>query len=121
MYTLAVEKDISMAHQLNDYQGPCARIHGHNWKFRIECNAEHLDELGIAIDFIDIEKWLEEILNPFDHNLINLIPPFDKTNPTAENLVKYVFEEMKTKLPDTIELRRVSAWETESCMVSYEE
>jgi len=121
MYILAVEKSISMAHQLNDYQGPCARIHGHNWRFRAEFKAEKLDELGIAVDFIDLESWLWEVLEPFDHNLINQIPPFDKINPTAENLVKYTFDKIKSRMPGNILLKRVTAWETESCMVSYEE
>ncbi len=120
MFKLAVEKVISMAHQLNDYPGPCARIHGHNWKVRAEVQADKLDSLGMAIDFLDLEKWLWEIIEPFDHNLINKIPPFDKLNPTAENLVKYIFEEMESRLPGDIILKKVTAWETESCMVSYE-
>ena len=120
MYTLAVERVISMAHQLNDYQGPCARIHGHNWKFRVECQADQLNGLGIGIDFLDLENWLREILEPFDHSLINEIPPFDKINPTAENLVKYVYDEMKSRLPNDVGMKRVTAWETESCLVSYE-
>ena len=121
MYILAVDKVISMAHQLNDYPGPCARIHGHNWRFRVEVNAQKLDNIGIAIDFIDLEKGLWEIIKPFDHNLINGVPPFDKINPTAENLVKYIFEQMKSRLPVTVNLQKVTAWETDSCLVSYEE
>ena len=121
MYTLAVDRIISMAHQLNNYQGPCARIHGHKWKLRVEVNAQTLNKIGIAIDFIDLEKWLWEIVEPFDHNLINRIPPFDKINPTAENLVKYIFGQMKSRLPGTVTLQKVTAWETDSCMVTYEE
>jgi 6-pyruvoyltetrahydropterin/6-carboxytetrahydropterin synthase len=121
MYILAVEKIISMAHQLNDYQGACARIHGHNWRFRVEISAKDLNGLGMAIDFIDLEKWLGEIVDPFDHNLVNQIPPFNKINPTAENLVKYIYDEMKTRIPPGSFLRRVTAWETDTCQVSYEE
>ena len=121
MYTLAVEKIISMAHQLKGYQGPCANIHGHNWKFRIQVTSNQLNRLGIAIDFVDLERWLWEIIGPFDHHLINRIPPFDNLNPTAENLVKYIYEEMKSRLPETVMLQKVTAWETDGCMVSYEE
>ena len=121
MYTLSVIKYISAAHQLNNYDGPCARIHGHNWKIQIDVRADILDELGIAVDFNDLEKWLWEIIGPFDHQLLNSIPPFDKINPTAEHIVKYVFGQMKKRLQDKAILLRVTAWETDSCMVSYEE
>lgn len=121
MFTIAVERVISMAHRLHNYDGPCARIHGHNWKFRAEVKAETLDEIGISIDFADLDALLGEIIQPFDHNLINQVAPFDTLNPTAENLVKFIFEELKSKLPSRVRLYRVSAWETDSCMVSYEE
>lgn len=121
MYKLSVSKYISAAHQLNEYDGPCARIHGHNWKIQIDVQAEILSKTGIAIDFNDLERWLWQIIGPFDHQLINTMTPFDHLNPTAENLVKYIFEEMKKKLPEGARLARVSAWETDSCMVSYEE
>ena len=121
MYKLSVNKYIAAAHQLNEYDGPCARIHGHNWKFQIDVLAEQLDKTGITVDFNDLEKWLWQIIGPFDHQLINTVTPFDQINPTAENLVKYTFEEMKKRLPADVTLLRVSAWETENCMVAYEE
>ena len=121
MYTLSVNKSISAAHQLQDYNGPCARIHGHNWKIQIDVYTEKLDERGIAVDFNDLEKWLWQIVGPFDHQLINTVKPFDRVNPTAENLALYIFKEMKKRLPAGVRLARVSAWETENCMVSYEE
>ena len=121
MYTLSVSQYISAAHQLNDYDGPCSRIHGHNWKVQIDVRAHSLDNTGIAVDFNDLEKWLWQIIGPLDHQLINTVPPFDRLNPTAENLVQYIFTEMKKRLPSGVTLVRVSAWETDSCMVSYEE
>jgi 6-pyruvoyltetrahydropterin/6-carboxytetrahydropterin synthase len=121
MYTLSVNTYISAAHHLNNYEGPCARVHGHNWKIQIDVRAETLNKAGIAVDFSDLEKWLWQIVGAFDHQMINSVPPFDKINPTAENLVKYTFDEMKKKLPAQVTLIRVSAWETDSCMVSYEE
>ena len=121
MYTLSVNTYISAAHQLNDYDGPCARIHGHNWKIQIEVRADTLDKIGISVDFNDLEKWLWQIVGPLDHQLINTVPPFDKINPTAENIVKYTFDQMKKQLPGHVTLLRVSAWETDSCLVSYEE
>jgi len=121
MYTLSVEKMISTAHQLRDYDGPCARVHGHNWKVRLDVQSEQVDERGIAIDFNILDEKLLEVIGPFDHQLINSIPPFDKLNPTAENLVKYIYDQLGNKLTEKVSLKKVSIWETDDYMVSYEE
>jgi len=121
MYTLSIERKISTAHQLRDYNGPCARTHGHNWRIKLDIQCDTLDDTGIAIDFTNLDKKLWEVINPFDHQLINSIPPFDKLNPTAENLVKYFYDQLQTSLADEVSIKKVSLWETDEYMVSYEE
>jgi len=121
MYKLSVDKVISTAHQLRDYDGPCAQVHGHNWKVRLEVQSEDIDKSGIAIDFTELDEKLWEVIGPFDHQMINSIQPFDKINPTAENLVKYIYTQLKTKLIDNVSIKKVSIWETDEYMVSYEE
>jgi 6-pyruvoyltetrahydropterin/6-carboxytetrahydropterin synthase len=121
MYTLSVEKVISTAHQLRKYDGPCARVHGHNWRVKLEVQAKDVDEIGITIDFTELDKKLWEVIGPFDHQLINSVPPFDKINPTAENLVKYIYRQLKINLSEKVSLLRISIWETDEYMVSYEE
>jgi len=121
MYTLSIEKTISTAHQLRDYNGPCANIHGHNWKVRVEVQSNIIDDIGIAIDFSTLDEILWQVIGPFDHQLINSVAPFDELNPTAENLVKYIYDQLKGMLTDKVSLRKVSVWETDEYMVSYEE
>jgi 6-pyruvoyltetrahydropterin/6-carboxytetrahydropterin synthase len=121
MYTLSVEKIISTAHQLKEYDGPCARVHGHNWKVRLEVQSNDLNAVGIAIDFTELDEKLWEVIGPFDHQLINSVPPFDELNPTAENLVKYIYDQVKIKLTENVSISKVSVWETDEYMVSYEE
>jgi 6-pyruvoyltetrahydropterin/6-carboxytetrahydropterin synthase len=121
MYRLSVEKSISTAHRLNDYQGPCARIHGHNWRIRLDVLADKLDQTGIAIDFSDLENILWHVIGRFDHQLLNDVPPFDQLNPTAENIARYVYQEAQKQLNSTIRVAAVTIWETDNTLVSYEE
>jgi 6-pyruvoyltetrahydropterin/6-carboxytetrahydropterin synthase len=121
MYKLSVEKVISTAHHLRDYDGPCARIHGHNWRVKLEVQSKKVDHIGIAIDFTELDEILWEVIGPFDHQLINSVPPFDKLNPTAENLAKFIYEQLKLKLTEKVSISSVSVWETDDYMVSYEE
>ncbi len=121
MFTLSIQKEISAAHQLRDYDGPCANIHGHNWQIKVEVSAENLDHVGIAIDFSDIEHLLWQIIGLYDHRNFNDIAPFDQINPTAENIARYVYHEMQKVLPEGIGIKNVQLWETDTYRVTYEE
>ena len=121
MYKLSIESKISAAHRLREYNGPCARVHGHNWKIRVEVTATQLNEVGIAIDFSDLKKITWQVIGPFDHNDFNEIAPFDKLNPTAENIAKFFYTEIKKLLPGGIKLVSIEIWETEKYLVAYAE
>ena len=85
-YTLTIHADFASAHTLRNYPGACSRMHGHNWKIEAEVEAELLDEVGMAIDFKKIKLSTRKLAKVLDHQYINDIPPFDKLNPTAENI-----------------------------------
>jgi 6-pyruvoyltetrahydropterin/6-carboxytetrahydropterin synthase len=121
MFSLSVEKMISAAHQLRNYDGPCANVHGHNWRVKVEVQSNKVDEIGIVMDFATLDEKLWEVIGPYDHQLINSLPPFDNLNPTAENLVKYIYEKLQNILGEEVKLRKVSIWETDEYVVSYEE
>ena len=120
MYKISIETQISAAHLLRDYEGPCSRLHGHNWKILVVVMSNTLDKHGIAIDFLDLKNLTWKVVGKFDHNNFNIIPPFDKINPTAENIVKYFFEEIEKLLPSNASLKSIRLWETEKYAVEYE-
>lgn len=110
---------ISAAHVLRDYQGPCARLHGHNWNVKIDVLSNDLNSIGLTIDFKDLDDILWKVIGPFDHNNFNDIAPFDRINPTAENISKYFFNELKKQLPGNVKLEKISIWETNDYLVEY--
>jgi len=119
MFRLSAEHTISSAHYLNDYKGPCAEVHGHNWKIVAIIAAEDLDEKGMVIDFSDFNRLLREVVSPFDHKLINDMEPFDKISPTAERLARFIYEKMEKLIPEDIVLEKIQVWETENFLVEY--
>jgi 6-pyruvoyltetrahydropterin/6-carboxytetrahydropterin synthase len=119
MFRLSSKKMISAAHILRDYDGPCARLHGHNWHIKIDVLSDTLDNVGLAIDFKDLDDILWQVAGPFDHNNFNDFPPFDKINPTAENISRYFFNEIKKRLPENVTLEKITIWETEDYLVEY--
>jgi 6-pyruvoyltetrahydropterin/6-carboxytetrahydropterin synthase len=122
MYTVTIETEFSAAHIIRGYNGPCSRLHGHNWKVIVEAKAEELDTIGMSIDFYSLRKMTEKITAKFDHRDINSIPPFNKElNPTSENIAQYIFNELKKQLPLHVRLSFVAIGETGQYMAKYSE
>jgi 6-pyruvoyltetrahydropterin/6-carboxytetrahydropterin synthase len=65
---------------------------------------------------------MQEILGPFDHRVINEIPPFDERNTTAELLSQYVFAEVARRLTaqERVAVTRVEVWENDTACAIYE-
>jgi 6-pyruvoyltetrahydropterin/6-carboxytetrahydropterin synthase len=53
-------------------------------------------------------------MKTLDHKFLNEISPFDKTNPTAENIATYIFNEMKIFETDDIKVHEVEIWESDT-------
>ena len=121
-YTLKVVTEFAAAHSLRNYPGDCHRLHGHNWKVEVEAVASELDELGMAIDFKVIKQLAKKVTDELDHRFLNEITPFDKINPTAENLAAWIFRRIADELKAPhVRLHAVTLWETERACVRYTE
>lgn len=121
MYKIFIETHFAASHQLHGYQGPCRTLHGHTWKVRVEVETDKVDKIGISFDFKELKSITESVIKRLDHHHINDIAPFDKENPTAENLSRYIHEEVKKNLPKHVRISQVVVWESASYAVSYSE
>ena len=120
MYDASVVLYFSAAHFLNDYPGNCARMHGHNWKVKVTVRAAELDELGFVIDFREMKKEAKKILDELDHNLINDHKDFNNINPSSENIARWLFDKLKSKVEnERCSLYSVEVGETKNSSVIY--
>ncbi|MBC8520200.1 MAG: 6-carboxytetrahydropterin synthase QueD [Gammaproteobacteria bacterium] len=119
-FTLQVISDFSAAHSLRGYPGDCQHLHGHNWKVEVEVTSAELDELGMVIDFKKIKQATKEATDRLDHQYLNDVPPFDKINPTAENIAHTFFTEISNSINhQQVEVESVTVWETERSSARY--
>jgi 6-pyruvoyltetrahydropterin/6-carboxytetrahydropterin synthase len=118
MYSVKVELKFSSAHNLRGYKGKCESLHGHNWKVEAQVQRRALDKAGMVVDFHLLKDELTGVLAGLDHRYLNEIPPFNKTNPTSENIARYVYDRLKKKLRG---LSSVVVWENDSCCAKYGE
>ncbi len=122
MYTLSVEKHFDAAHALRGYKGKCENLHGHRFKVVVKVCASQLDETGLAYDFTELKHKLKAVIKRFDHTTINEVPPFDKINPSSENIARTIYEELKPELEETpVKLKAVQVWESPTSGAEYKE
>jgi 6-pyruvoyltetrahydropterin/6-carboxytetrahydropterin synthase len=119
VYTLTVRASFAAAHRLREYDGNCERLHGHNWQVEVSVASETLDGRGIALDFRAIRSALNDLLSSLDHRYLNEVSPFDRLNPSSENLARHLFEEMERNVPAPARIARVTVWESEDARAEY--
>ena len=118
MYQISVEQHFDAAHFLRGYRGKCEALHGHRFQVVVKIKSPVLNGIGIAYDFAELKQHLRDILARFDHVCLNDVPPFDKINPSSENVARMIYDELKPRLAG-VQISSVEVWESPQTGVSY--
>ncbi len=111
---IQAEFHFAAAHRLPFYDGPCFRMHGHNYKLVVQVEGKPDPRSGMILDFVELEKVVQQaVLQRCDHHTLNDL----MENPTAENLSVWMWDQLKAPLPG---LARVQLFETDELSVVYE-
>jgi len=98
------------AHRLPGYKGNCSKLHGHSYRLEVAVSGEV--KKGMVIDFRELTSIVnEKAISVLDHSYLNDLID----NPTAENIVKWIWSRLKGSL----NLHLLRLWETEKCSVIY--
>jgi 6-pyruvoyltetrahydropterin/6-carboxytetrahydropterin synthase len=82
--------------------------------------AEKLNDIDLAIDFHELKKLTDEVLEPLDHSFLNDIFPFTEKNPSSENIAKWIFDSLKKKLYEAeVTLSGITVWESDTASATY--
>ena len=120
VYEVTIKQSFSAAHMLNEIGGTCEKLHGHNFVVEISICSIVLSEEGILIDFRILKQWADEILKEFDHKYLNDISYFKDTNPSSENIARYIYDRISEKVKKrNLDVSRVTIWESEDARASY--
>jgi 6-pyruvoyltetrahydropterin/6-carboxytetrahydropterin synthase len=75
----------------------CSRLHGHSFHLKVYVSGEPGEMSGWIVDFADIKAAVTPILEQLDHNYLNEIEGL--SNPTSENLIRWIWQRLKPRLP----------------------
>ena len=119
MYTISVETHFWALHQLRLADGSNEPTHGHNWAVTAQVSAKRLDSMGLAIDFGRIRVLLNRIIAQLHNESLEKLDYFRRNNPSAENVAKYVFDQLRPQLPKYLKLDFVQVAEHPGCAAKY--
>ncbi len=102
--------------------GKCSypNYHGHNYELIVSVTGNIDEETGFVMDLKVLKDLIKtEIEDYLDHKNLNVdILEFKNLNPTAENIVVFIWQKLKSKLENHLSLE-VVLYETPRNFVSY--
>lgn len=123
MFRITVEDTFAAGHYLRNYRGKCENPHGHNYRVRVTLEGEELDRAGLLLDFKELKEALKPAVDRLDHQMINDLQPFDSVNPSAENLARHFYEQLRERLHQStngrVTVRDVTVFETDTTTATY--
>jgi 6-pyruvoyltetrahydropterin/6-carboxytetrahydropterin synthase len=120
MFEISVEYSFAAGHALRGYKGKCENVHGHNYKVRVTVAGGELNSTGLLMDFVELRAAVKAFAERLDHRFLNDLAPFDRLNPSAENLAKYFCEGLEPKLDSQgLRIESVTVWETDNTSATF--
>lgn len=94
--------------------------HGHNYEIIVTLTGEPDPETGYVYDMKQLSNVIKsKVLNRFDHKNLNLdVTEFRNLNPTAENIVKVIYDLLRSEIDEQFEMK-ITLYETERNFVEY--
>jgi len=124
MFEVTVEHSFAAGHSLREYKGKCENVHGHNYRIQVTVEGEELNRIGLLVDFVELKKAVRAVCEVLDHQFINDLEPFTIVNPSAENIAKYLYDNVDAMLnlsrySPPVRISQVKVWETDTSIALY--
>jgi len=122
MFEIKVEETFAAGHALRGYRGKCENPHGHNYRVQVRLVGEQLNAIGLLDDFKDLKHDLRELSEGLDHQYLNDLPAFTTVNPSAENMAKFFYDGLKSRVTQrsaAVRVASVTVYETDITAATY--
>jgi 6-pyruvoyltetrahydropterin/6-carboxytetrahydropterin synthase len=121
MFEVTIEETFAAGHALRNYHGKCENVHGHNYRCQVTIEGAELDDIGLLVDFVELKRVVHGVLDRLDHQWLNEFPPFDVLNPSAENMARYIYQQVAEglKVRAGVRIALVKLWETDTAYATY--
>jgi 6-pyruvoyltetrahydropterin/6-carboxytetrahydropterin synthase len=118
-FRISTTRTICASHQLRLPDGSMEPLHGHNWAFTICVGSDELDAMQTVMDFHELERNVNGVLDRWHNQHLNHVDPFAAgvINPTAERVAQAMAAMLE--LPPHVTLIFVEVTEAPGCIARY--
>ena len=131
-YQVTKAIEFSYGHRLLDYAGKCRYLHGHNGLLEVDIDATALDDLGMVVDFGQVNDVVKTWVNDnLDHRMLlcrrdPVVPLLQQLheplflmdeNPTAENIAQLIWHAAHDA---GLRVGEVRLWETATSRATFQ-
>ena len=121
MFTISVERHFRASHQLTLPDGSKEPVHHHDWVVTASLSSEKLNNMGIVMDFQVLKAMIDKTVSGFDNKALEEFDYFQRNNPSAENVAKYIYDKLLIELPNGVKLQNIRIVEEPGCSVKFHE
>jgi len=119
LFSVVVETHFWSSHRLTLPSGAKEPLHRHNWAVTAQVASSRLNDTGLVMDFRRLRQLIRDIVAELDNEDLRKLEFFRRNNPSAENVAKFIYEELKPKLPEGVRLDRVRVVEEPGCSAEF--
>jgi 6-pyruvoyltetrahydropterin/6-carboxytetrahydropterin synthase len=122
MYKVAVKRDFIAQHFLigGDW-GPENEKHSHHYQVEVQLEGRSLDQHGYLVDIVDIENFLESIVERFRDKTLNDLSEFEGLNPSIEHFSRILCQLVDSHVQaENIQVITIKLWENDIAWSSYQ-
>ena len=119
MFTISVETRFRASHQLTLPDGSIESVHHHNWLVTAKVRSEELNNMGVVMNFQTLKAMVDKTIAEFDNSALESISFFQQNNPSAENVAKYIYENLRMEMPEGVRLRSIRVVEEPGCSAKF--
>jgi len=119
VFDVTVTGSFAAAHQLRRPDGTAEPLHEHLWNAKVTYAGDVLDEMGLLIDFGPLRQRLGRLLGGLARQNLNELPAFGRVNPSAENVARFLADQLVADVPGAARLVCVEIEEEPGCYARY--
>ena len=123
-FDVSIETRFRARHALRNYCGAVEQPHSHDFRVIVTVTGKKLNRAGLLIDFLDLKQLLNKEVKRLNGRFLNQdIVEFQSKNlsPSAENLARLLYRNLKSRLSQGVRLISVQIFEAPKCSATYRE
>ena len=121
MFTITVETHFQASHQLVLPEGSKEPAHSHDWVVTAAVSSKKLDDMGMVMDFRTLREIVENVTVELAGTALGEVEHFRRNNPSAENVTMYIYDKLRVRLPEGVELQSIKVVEEPGCSAKFAE